>query len=144
MYIEKYKEAGCYDNTISIIISDHGYNPDPIDETVDLWNPTNRQHGILFVKGLNEHHEKLQYSYAPTHHGDLPEAYAKLLDGNPSDNIFDVKEGDKRERRFMLHTGFNRDYLYEYIQTGEAGDMSTLKATGREYESIKGQVKGPK
>ena len=142
-YMERYQEAGCYDNTVFILLSDHGYNPDPVGELVDIWNPTDRQHGMLFIKGLNEHHDTMQYSGAPVHHGDLPEAYVKLLDGEQSGNVFTVKEGDARERRFMLHTGISRDYFYEYIQTGEAGNMETMKATGREYQSPYGQVAGP-
>ena len=142
-YIERFKEAGCYDNTIFIVLSDHGYNSDPVGELADIWNPTDRQHGMLFIKGLNEHHDTLQYSNAPIHHGDLPEAYVKLLDGAESGNVFSAKEGDVRERRFLLHTGVARDHFYEYIQTGEAGDMETMKPTGREYHSPNGQVAGP-
>ncbi|MBQ8118955.1 MAG: sulfatase-like hydrolase/transferase [Lachnospiraceae bacterium] len=142
-YIEKYKEAGCYDNTVFVILSDHGYNSEPVGELKDFWNPTDRQHTMLFIKGFNEHHDTLQFSNAPVHHCDLPEAYRRLMDGAQSGDVFDVKEGDYRERRFMLHTSVYSDYFYEYIQTGEAGDMETMKPTGREYESIDGQVAGP-
>lgn len=143
LYIDKYKEAGCYDNTVFVILSDHGYNPIPSDE-FDATNPSKRQHGILFVKGINEHHDNMIISYAPIHHSDLPEAYSRLLNDKTEEDIFDYKEGDTRERRFLFNPEYNQYYFCEYIQTGDADNMETFKATGREYECEKGQVKGPK
>ena len=131
-YIGKLKECGVYDNTVIIILSDHGYNPEPCDEYP--YNPYDRQQGILFIKGFDEHHEEMLISHAPIAHGDLPEAYVKLMDGSRGDDVFAAKEGEARERRFLWHTTYDDLHLEEYIQTGEAGDMNTMIRTGRVYE----------
>ena len=57
----------------------------------------------------------------------------RLLDGRRSDEVFDRKEGDARERRFLRHSFLDDDHMQEYIQTGYASDMDTMIPTGREY-----------
>ena len=137
-YIDKLKACGVYDNTVLIILSDHGYNTEPCDEYT--YNPYGRQQGILFIKGFDERHDEMQVSNAPIAHGDLPEAYVKLMDGSMGDDVFTVKEGEARERRFLWHTTYYDLRLEEYIQTGQAGDMDTLIKTGRVYEWPDGLV----
>ena len=132
-YVEKLKEAGVYDNTAIIILSDHGFNCSPYEGNLPF-NPEDRQQGVLFIKGFGEQHEALQINNAPIAHGDLQGAYMKLLDGYRGDEIFPFKEGEERERRFLWHSFDNNLRLVEYMQTGQAGDMDTLIETGRVYE----------
>ena len=114
-YLKAIKNAGVYDNSIIIIMADHG-KLDPMQQ-----NP------ILFIKGFNEHHA-LYYDDAPISFDDLTTAYERLLDGKKSDELFDWKEGDYRERRLLFQDDDNNpdEIMEEYIQTGHAGDMNTL------------------
>ena len=99
-----------------MVLSDHGYNTsgDAVNIPQRDENQNGRQHPILFIKGINESHE-LQISGAPISYEDLVSAYFKLLDGTLSDNVFEYKEGDYRERRYLL---------YEYL--GEVSLLSSL------------------
>ena len=71
-YLDKLREAGVYDNSVIIVLSDHGYNieGDAIDTPQRNENETGRQHPILFIKGLNENHD-FQVSGAPISFEDL-------------------------------------------------------------------------
>ena len=129
-YIEALKESGSYDNTVLVIMADHGYNG-TVGETGDAaWM---RQCPLFLVKGINEHHDTMQISEAPVSFEDLQEAYSRLLDGQQSDGIFDWKEGDVRERRFLSYSFWDEDHMVEYRQTGHAQDMDTMVPTGKEY-----------
>lgn len=134
-YLEKLKEAGVYDNSIILICSDHGYNisGDAVKIPQRNENANGRQHPILFIKGLDEHHD-LQISGAPISYEDLAAAYNRLLDGAASDAVFDYQEGDYRERRYLLYHYMDENHMVEYLQTGDAGDESTLLPTGRVFD----------
>lgn len=135
-YLDKLKEAGVYDNSVIIVLSDHGYNieGDAVDTPQRNENETGRQHPVLFVKGLNESHD-FQVSGAPISYEDLVGAYYKLMEGAASDDCFAYKEGDQRERRYLLYKYLGEDHMVEYVQTGYAGDESTLVPTGRVFDA---------
>jgi hypothetical protein len=117
-YINKLKEEGIYDNSVIFITADHGISEDNDD--------FKRMNPVLFVKGINEHHDSMQTSSAPISHEDFKEAYFRLLDGAESDEIFDWNEQDTRERKIRF--GYSPySELTEYIQTGQASDVTTLK-----------------
>ncbi len=67
----------------------------------------------------------------PVDYDDLMEAYMLLLDGSAGTDVFSVKEGDKRVRDFLWH---KKEYVYEFRQTGKAGDMDTFSPTGRVFD----------
>lgn len=125
-YIEKLKQSGVYDNSVIIFLSDHGFNRHVGDV------PDERQHSILFVKGIGETHDEMQVNAAPISQEDFSDAYLKLLDGCSSTELFDWKEGDARERRYLFH--YSEDELilgfWEHMQSGWAGDEDTLEYTG--------------
>lgn len=125
-YLDKLREAGVYDNSVIVIASDHGLAANPDDMN-------GRQHSILFVKGLGERHD-YRVSRAPISQEDFVSAYGRLLAGESSDVVFDWREGDARERRYLFYHIVNREHMEEYIQTGHASDRSTLKATGRQFD----------
>lgn len=114
-YLKKLKETGIYDDSCIIIMADHGYGSGFND------NP------IFFVKGFAEHHP-LQRNDAPISHGDLQEAYRRLLAGQDSSTLFDWSEGDDRERRFLFQDDDNnpQEIMEEYLQKGHAGNRDTL------------------
>ena len=112
-YLKKLKENGVYDNSVIIVMADHGYGLS--------YGPRNRQHPVLFIKGKNESHD------------DLQEAYSRLLDGATGEDVFDYKEGDERQRRYLYFEYEHEEILEEYFQEGYAGDLDTLKASGRKF-----------
>lgn len=128
-YFQALKDAGVYDNTAIIVMSDHGFNY--INEESDT--PENKQNPILFVKGIGETHQEMQKSNAPISQEDYMTAYNRLVKGDESSEVFDYKEGDQRERRYLLYYLWDRDHMTEYVQTGYAWDLDTLVPTGREF-----------
>lgn len=127
LFFERMKEAGVYDNTAIVVLSDHGSHNDTDLRTIN-------QNPILLVKGRNEHHDELTVSHAPISFDDLQQAYQRLIDGEGSDGVFDWHEGDERSRRFMWYEIVDNSRLTEYVQTGSAEDMTTLVPTGTVYE----------
>lgn len=135
-YLSALKKSGTYDNTAIIVMSDHGFNRD-IDNADMGDNPFMRQCGLLLIKGVGETHDTMQISEAPVSYEDLQEAYRRLLDGAWSDTVFDCREGEHRDRRYLWYAVTDEDYLVEYQQTGYASDLSTMIPTGREFRWTK-------
>ncbi len=127
-YLERLKKENVYDNSAIIIMADHGYAETPVGNAA-----LERQNPIFFAKGVNEKHE-LQVSNAPVSYVDLQDAYNRLLDGKSSQEIFDAKEGEQRERRYLYYEYLKEDHIEEYYQTGDAWDVTTLKPTGVVYD----------
>ncbi|MCD7726097.1 MAG: hypothetical protein LUI12_11220 [Clostridiales bacterium] len=125
-YLEKLKEAEIYDDAVIIVMADHGYK---VGDNVGEW----RQNPLLLIKGAGEKHD-LEISDAPISYVDLQEAYSRLMAGGTGTDIFDYKEGDYRERRFLLYEYNVESPMYEYIQSGKVGDRDTLLPTGQVYE----------
>lgn len=122
-YLEKLKDGDVYDNSVIVVMADHGYN----------WlDPHGRQNPAFFVKGVNEKHD-FAVSDAPISFEDLQEAYQRLLDGAKGDSIFDWESGDQRERRFLFYEYLKEDYMVEYMQPGQAHDTEAMYETGNIY-----------
>lgn len=123
-YLNKLKEANVYNNSVIIIMSDHGYK----------WEDAlHHQNPILLVKGIDEVHN-FRISNSPISYTDLQGAYQNLLQGKIGDEIFDVDEGKSRERRYLFYDNdITDEIMYEYVQYGEANDWNTFKPTGKEY-----------
>ncbi len=53
-YLNKLREAGVYDNSVIIILSDHGYNieGEAVKSSSENENETGRQHPIFICKGI--------------------------------------------------------------------------------------------
>lgn len=127
-YLDKLKEGGVYDNSVIIVMADHGYNDGMHDKTGEM-----RQNPIFFVKGINESHA-FRVSQAPVSFEDLQMAYQRLLNGMGSDEIFDWKKGDRRNRRFLVYQFRKEDSITEYIQPSEAWDTEQMYKTGNVYD----------
>lgn len=123
-YLNKLKESGVYDNSVIIVMADHGYN------WLDVYG---RQNPALFVKGIDEKHS-FTTSDAPVSYGDLQEAYKRLLTGAGSEQAFDWKSGDQRERRYLFHEYLKEDHMVEYMQPGHAHDTEAMYGTGKVYD----------
>lgn len=121
-YLDRLKKYDVYDNSVIIILADHGYN---------FGKNLGRQNPVLYIKGINEHHE-MYTSDKPISHLDLANAYLELLDGKTSDELFEDIPNE-RERRYLSYRYLGEKHLTEYIQTGKAWDLTTLKKTGKKY-----------
>ena len=118
-YLERLKANGTYDNSVIIVMSDHGYG----EQTIDRSNP------ILYIKGINEKHQYRE-SDKKISFANLNEAYAQLLAGENTDQLFQGL--DNSERRIMYSELYNPNFK-ELMQTGHAWDTSTLVETGQQY-----------
>lgn len=125
-FFEKLKQSGMYDNSVIIVMADHGF--DPQDEV----SAYGRQNPLFLVKGVGESHP-LQTSLVPAAYEDLPEAYVKLMDGAAGGDIFPYKEGEKRERRYIFYENTNH-VMQEWMQTGPAWDFGAYRVTGVTYQ----------
>lgn len=125
-FLQKLKQADVYDNSVIIIMSDHGFNPQ--DET----SAYDRQNPLFLVKGAGESHP-LKKSLVPASYADLEDAYVRLLDGESGDEIFPYKEGENRERRYIFYENTNH-VMYEWMQTGPAWNFEDYRVTGVTYQ----------
>ena len=130
-YIQALKESGAYDNTAIIVMADHGYNGQGDETDRDVWL---RPSPLFLVKGMGEQHDTMQISEAPVSYADLWEAYMRLMDGKQSDAIFDWKEGEERERRYLRYSFSETYHLVEYSQKGHAQDLDAMELTGRVFD----------
>ena len=127
-FVSMLKEAGMYDNSVLIILADHG------DQDGDAAVPhgTHGQNPLLLIKGRNEHH-KMKTSLAPVYYMELQKAMIRLMEGRKGDEVFDVKEGDDPERLFYYYGIKDEKNMYEYRQSGRANDDNGFVETGNVY-----------
>ena len=125
-YIEKLKNAGVYDNTVIVVMADHGIN------TANYLGREGRQNPIMLIKGIGENHDYYRND-APVSHADLQEAFIKLLNGKKAEEAFDWKEGDTRIRTYMLSDSGSWTELTEYKTEEHASITGALYATGQVY-----------
>lgn len=126
-YLEKLKEYDVYDNSVIVIMADHGAGID-VDKMVDIGgNP------ILFIKGIGEHHE-LSFSDIPVSWMDLQSMFNNLADGKLSNECTDIN-ANVRERYFLYQKSALQAYepFIEYASIGRASDTSSYYKTGNEY-----------
>ena len=126
-YLNKLKEKNVYDNSVIIILSDHGWNTENKEDIV-----YHKQNPILMIKGLNEKH-MFEKNDAPISHEDLQQAYLRLLDGCVTAELFDWHEGDYRERNHYISEVIIEADIFEYISDQHASDYEALKPSGRVY-----------
>ena len=119
-FINRLKQNNVYDNSAIIVMADHGY-----------WASTGRQNPILYIKGINEHHEMIT-SEIPVSYEDLVPAYLQLLNGDTSDKLFQNLDPN-RVRRFIENAFEGEDHMIEYEVRGKAWDSSAIVETGREF-----------
>lgn len=119
-YMDRLKEAGVYDNSIVMVMADHGYSG-------------KQQNPILYIKGYSEHHD-LYTSDKAIWYQDLNEAYEGLLAGRKSTELFADIENSGRTR-IMIYNGWKtEEHMIEYEQKGKAWEKETLQPTGKVYD----------
>ena len=123
-FLEKLKAAGAYDNSVIMILGDHGANPNGAEY--------GRQNPLLLIKGVNEHHP-FEISDSAVSYADLSDAYIQLLDDSPAGTLFPFTQD--RVRRYLLHGPAKQEILTEYeLVNAPASDTDALKKTGNVYK----------
>ena len=121
-YIKRIKEANLYDNSVIIVLADHGNNG---------YDSVGRQNPILYIKGFDEKHKNVNISNKKVSFSDLNDSiYYDLLNGKKSFELLPNIEKD-RVRRFIWYK--NYDEMYEQLLDGHAWETDKLKNTGKKY-----------
>lgn len=131
-YLTRLKNNDAYDNSIIIIMADHGYYDVDHDSLGD--EVFARYHPILLIKGFGEEHE-LQESDIPVSHIDLMDAYMDLLDGKNGSEVFDdIEQGSSRKRKIIWYEYRAEDHMIEYELEGSPDDWANFKPTGNVFD----------
>jgi hypothetical protein len=127
-YLTRLKEAGVYDNSVIIVLADHGYSEDlsGIPGILDRSNP------FLMVKGIHEKHP-FEISEQPVTYLDLSEALERLLDGETADTAFSFEQNPDG-RRYLMYEYEKEDHMEEYYQKGYAWENDTMIPSGEVYD----------
>ena len=128
---QRLKDSGAYDNSVIILMSDHGYDESNYKDP-NNYNHYGRQNPALLIKGLNEHHKTMLRSDLPISFTDLNDAYSDLLNEKPATELF-ANVSRERRRRYLYYDFTDETHLSEYEQTGKAWDSETLVPTGRKF-----------
>lgn len=127
-YIERLKANNAYDNTVIVIMADHGNAAlDSADDMLVRANP------MFLIKGIDEHHEFTE-SQKPVSYADLMEIYSNLLNGQAAKEALSFIP-DSRERIYMWYRHFQFEYhIVEYAVTGKAWEWQKFEKTGNVYD----------
>lgn len=129
-YLQKLKDNDAYDNSIIVIMADHGYQSGDSGEHLNL-TPV-RCNPILFIKGVNERHELIE-SDRPVSYMDLQDAFCELIDGKQSTELFkELQSG--RTRTVIWHEWVDEAHMVEYSTTGKAWEIEKFTPTGNVYD----------
>ena len=123
--VQKLKNNDVYDNSVIIILADHGYNYNS-PSSLKRMNP------LFMIKGFDESH-KMNISDAKISYVDLMTVYEDLLNGKKSTELFlDINKN--RKRTFINYAYTVEERMYEYTTIGSAWDMEKFASTGIVYE----------
>ena len=124
-YLERLKKFHIYDNSVIIVMSDHGFHSVKSNKGIERGN------ALLMIKGINEHH-KMSRSDLPISFDDLMDAYDDLLDGKESKDLFkNIKK--ERTRKYIWYLFSKENHMIEYETKGKAWDVFDAYPTGKEY-----------
>lgn len=122
-YMDELKSLGVYDNSVIVIMADHGGGwMEDRDTLLCRHNP------LLLVKGRKERHE-FTISKAPISYEDLQAAYVNLLNGSTGKDVFEARDGEQRKRIYINDSDF-----VEYATEEDAFNYDALQPTGIVYE----------
>lgn len=128
-FIDRLKWNGVYDDSVIIIMADHGYQPalnQPENYILSRFNP------ILLIKGAGEKHD-LIFSDKPISYLDLPQAYIELLDGKQSTELFPDVEYP-RTRNVIWYEIYKEEHMVEYETDGTATNWDKFRETGNVFD----------
>lgn len=129
-YIQRLKENGAYDNSIIVIMADHGYCTEPVSELSE--NILYRYNPVLLIKGYQEKHEFLETD-TPVSYADLTDAYHDLLAGKKSTELFQNIDSNLT-RKVIYYEYLKEDQMVEYEIRGRAKDAKEFRQTGNFFD----------
>ena len=128
-YLAQLKDAGIYDNTMVVVLADHGN-----------WTSPEVMAPMLMVKPFASETAGLEISSAQITYEDLMPTLVKALGGETDGrSVFEIGEEEQRERRFLFYSwdgDWDSDYLpeeYEYLVYGNVMDETARRQSGRIY-----------
>lgn len=131
-YLERLKESGVYDNSAIVILGDHGFQTENIEDN-DL---TIRMNPALMIKGIGDRGEQMKIDSTPVSHKDLSQVFVKLIEKVPTNRLFSEFEYPNG-RRFFEYEYLKEAHLVEYIANGKAYEIEKCKPTGKTYDLSK-------
>jgi hypothetical protein len=131
LFLDELKRLEVFDNSTIFVIADHGVRGDIQGNAYPLF----------LVKRFNGKGQ-MTVSDAPVSLSDIPKTiFSELgLEGDfVGESIFDLKDSDSRERRFLYYNwdeDWSKDYLptmKEYIVSGPVWSSESWRYTGRKF-----------
>ena len=127
-YIQRLKNNLSYNNSVIIVMSDHGYY-----DNVDQDNNLPRFNPILLIKGINEQHDLIKSDLPISYINDLMNAYFDLLEEKPSTELF-THIPSQRTRTIFSDLWINGElYATDYITNGKAYEWEKFELVGNLY-----------
>ena len=121
-FLQNMKDEGVYDNSVILIMADHGYNND---------EDPGKQNPLFAVKGYNEKHP-FAVSDIPVTYDDLQEIYQNLLADKTGEDA--VKTANPSGIRTYYFYAYGPNYTVEEQTTdGHAWETEKLTPTGTVY-----------
>ena len=124
-FLDRLKSNNVYDNSVIVIMADHGYGN---TNTANLFY---RMNPLLAIKGINESHE-VTFSSKAISYEDINNTLTELIDGKQSSELFkDVP--DTRERKFLWYHFTKENSMVEYKTNGKANEINKFRKTGKVF-----------
>lgn len=131
-YIQRLKENNVYDNSVIIIMADHGYRPGTDSNDGPIRPGFLRFNPILLIKGIHESHEYTVLEKPLSYALDLQNAYKDLLEGKSSVELFsDI--ADDRKRTVLWYWLTDWSEFVEYEVKGKAWEWEKYEPTGNVF-----------
>ena len=125
-FLDRLKKNNSYDNSVIVIMADHGYDKTGKGDLFYRMNP------LLIIKGMNEHHE-VAFSNKAISYEDVNSALVELVDGKKSADLF--KDIPNKRKRIVLWYHFTKEnHMVEYMTYGKASDITKFRKTGRVFD----------
>ena len=120
--IKRLKESGEYDNSVIVIMADHGW----------------KTHApVLYIKGFGTRNDNMQISEKQVSWTDLDAAFVELANGLSAEDAFIDIPTEGRTRYFYVD--FEKIPMKEYVNFGgKSYDADSWEKTETEYEPYKG------
>lgn len=125
-YLKRLKESGVYDNTVVVIMGDHGFD---ITEKTFI----GRMNPAFMVKGIDETNDEMKISNVPVSYENVAEVFVDLLDGEKTEQAFS-KYTYPEGRRFLLFEYGKENIMEEYRINVKADDFKDMTPTGNIYK----------
>ena len=155
-YLENLKSAGVYDNSLIIIMGDHGIQPFLQEYTGSSSDVSNKPFFVnnylpdvglplLLVKDVNKTHDRMIRSNEPVILSDIPRMISQSLNiENDFDGLdpLNLNIPSDRKRYFYFYDSSAHKWgdkymppLFEYIIQGYAADVQSWRFTGNVYNA---------